>query len=372
MINSLKLLRSMLSVVLIFLAASFFTAQGGTVVMGPYLQAVTEHSVKVMVESAQTSSITVEYGPDAAYGNKASTSSIAATTANPRAYVHCINLTGLQSGTLYHYRVDVPGTAGSGHTFYTASGRGTSFRLAFAADFRTGTAVHDTITARILAARPRFLLYGGDLCSSATYKSFKSEFFRAGETALIAEVPFFNAPGNHEGWGPNAKAFLQAPASASGTADYYAFDYGDLHVVVINNELLYAKGTAQYNFVADDLAKSDRIWKIVISHKPAYGAGGHGGNLGMRVMTDAIFEPAKVDMVISGHNHYYQHNLVNGIHHLTVGSAGAPLYEPGLAAYTVKSSKSYCYAVIDVSPNALRIRANTEQGVEIERIDLVK
>ncbi|MGE5598782.1 MAG: hypothetical protein ACM3XS_05335 [Bacteroidota bacterium] len=35
------------------------------------------------------------------------------------------------------------------------------------------------------------------------------------ELALIAGVPFYNSPGNHEGWSRNTQAFTQAPRAAS-------------------------------------------------------------------------------------------------------------------------------------------------------------
>jgi predicted phosphodiesterase len=240
------------------------------------------------------------------------------------------------------------------------------------ADCRSGTAVHDSIAKRIADANPVMSLYGGDLCVRSSYSAFKDEYFRANELALIARAPFFNAPGNHEGWSTNTKAFTQAPASSSGTQDFYSFDYGDMHVLVLNTQLDYDERSPQSLFAQSDLSSTKRVWKIVIAHKPAYCAGGHGEDDYGKIMTTKIFEPNHVDMFIAGHSHFYQHNLVNGIHHMIIGSAGAPLHSPSNAWYTVKSVKDYNYAIVDVSPTLFKMVVYNDRGAVLDSLVLSK
>ncbi|MGE5549876.1 MAG: metallophosphoesterase [Bacteroidota bacterium] len=349
-------------------------AQGasGPILMEPYLQAVTTDSIQVMVESSVKDPVTVEYGRTTSYGAKAVTQGVETTEVTPATYVHNVKLAGLQPNTQYHYRVIQAGYTGTDYTFTTGVNPGTGFRFAFAADFRTGTSVHDAISTRIKDAKPRFLLYGGDLCATSTYQSFKSEFFRPNELALISGTAFFNAPGNHEGWKANTKAFTQAPESGSGTQDYYSFDYGDLHVLVLNNEYPLWEGSSQYAFAQKDLAGSTKAWKIVVAHRPAYCAGGHGEDGDMKTLTAKVFEPNKVDMLLGGHSHFYQHNLVNGIHHMVLGAAGAPLYTPSTAAYTITSIRDTNFAVVDVTPNIFHMVVYNDKGTVLETIDLTK
>ena len=241
------------------------------------------------------------------------------------------------------------------------------------ADCRSAPEVHHEIAGRIREKRPAFSLYGGDLCQNgADYVLWRNEFFVPNQLALAAEVPFFNAVGNHERWTVNTQAFTQAPESASGTQAYYSFDYGDLHVVNINNEMPYAPGSPQYEFVAKDLAAAGKAWKIVFCHKPAYCLGGHSEDPAMQAMTTDIFEPHAVDMVIGGHNHLYQHNLVNGIHHMVLGSAGAPLISYGVASYTLKGARDYSYAVVDVTPASLRMEVYNKSGTVLDIVALSK
>lgn len=170
----------------------------------------------------------------------------------------------------------------------------------------------------------------------------------------------------------NTKAFTQAPESPSGTQDYYSFDYGDMHVLVLNTQIPTPAGMPQYTFAENDLRNSSRPWKVVICHIPAYCSGGHNEDANMKAMSSNIFEKQGVNLVLSGHSHFYQHNLVNGIHHLVIGSAGAPLHDPVNASYTIKSAKDYNYAIGDVTPTSLHLMVYNAAGAVLDSFDLRK
>lgn len=123
----------------------------------PYLQAVTDDSVFVLVERETADPVSVEYGLTESYGSLAATESTEATGGGT--FIHNVKLAGLAADTMYHYRL-----AGQteGWTFWTAAESGTAFRLAWFADCRAGWYIHDLIARRIGAANPRFSLYGGD------------------------------------------------------------------------------------------------------------------------------------------------------------------------------------------------------------------
>jgi predicted phosphodiesterase len=89
-------------------------------------------------------------------------------------------------------------------------------------------------------------------------------------------------------------------------------------------------------------------------------------------MTKDLFEPNHVDMVISGHSHFYQHNIVDGIHHLVIGSVGAPLYDPEKASYTQVSVKDYCWAVMDVKYSRLVLTVYNAKNEKLDAVELKK
>lgn len=339
--------------------------------MGPYLQAVTATSVIVLVECTTEDTVTVQFAQDLSYTGVARTSTINATSAYPTTYVHRIALESLVPGAVYHYRARQGGEISTDRTFRTAVLPGTSFRFAWMSDNRSGPVVFDSIVSRVAAARPLLAFYGGDLCVDHTYEKWKSEFFRPEQVALGEWVPWVNATGNHEGWTQNTWAFTSAPAG-SATEAYFSLDCGDMHVLVLNTEIPLTEGSPQYEFAERDLREARRTWKLVVLHKPAYCAGGHGEDAEVKAMATAIFEKQGVDLVIGGHSHFYQHNLVNGVHHLVIGSAGAPLYTPETAAYTLKSLQEHCWAIADVSQDMFLLQVYNEHGAPLDTLSLHK
>jgi hypothetical protein len=338
-------------------------------VMPPYLQGVTSGSVYVMVECTTRDSVTIQYGPEVKYGQSAGAGSIMQTSGGT--FVHGIPIQGLTPGTTYHYRARQSGVSSPDSHFTTGVLPGTPFRFVWMADCRTGSVIFDSVMTRMSARGPLLGLFGGDLNQSGSYASWKTQFFRPPLISFGAVVPWVNAPGNHEGWEANTQAFTHAPAG-SAEQDYFSFDCGDLHVLVLDSESPMTSGSEQYEFADRDLGASTRIWKIVMLHKPAYCSGGHGENEGVIAFTSAVLEKRGVDMVLAGHSHFYQHNFVKGIHHMVIGSAGAPLYDPTNDVYTLKSVKQYNWATCDVSPASISLFVFNEKGVPLDTLILTK
>ena len=341
------------------------------IVMSPYLQALTPTSVCVLVECDSEDTVTVRYGVAGRHDLSARTESIAPTTASPPTYVHRVPLRGLTPGADYSYSAAQGDLFSPESHFRAGVLPGDSFRFAWVADDRSGPEIFDSVIVHVTAMHPLFGLYGGDLSPRPGYEEWKSGFFRPPQVALGASVPWVNAPGNHEKWGANTKAFTCGPAG-SASEGFFSFDCGDMHVLVLNTELPAAAGSPQYAFAKADLRGTDRRWKIVTAHRHAYCAGGHGEDSSLIALCTAVFEPAGVDLVLAGHSHFYQHNLVNGIHHMVIGSAGAPLYDPARARYTLKSLKQYCWAIADVTPASLSLFVYNERGMPLDTLLLQK
>ena len=340
--------------------------------MPPYVQAVLPNSAYILVETSTPDTVTVNYGLTPGYGLVAKTEFQLLTNTVPVTYVHRIKLTNLQANTKYYYNAVQQNSTSNGASFITALISDTSYSFCWMADCRSGIAIHNQITQLLRLRNPRFSIYGGDLCYGPGYNYWKTEFFTSEEQITISQIPFYGIVGNHEGWTTNTKAFEQNPQSNSTTQDYYSFDYGCVHFTAINVMLDYSPGSPQYSFVASDLASANKRWKIVAVHNPPYCAGGHGEDPLLITMAQNLFVPNNVDLVIAGHSHFYQHNLVNNIHYLIIGTAGAPLYQPDSAYYTIKSVQDYCWGLIDVSLNTLTIRVYNNYGLKLDSLCLAK
>jgi hypothetical protein len=364
-----------------------------TVVRGPMLQGASTSNIYVLAECTVGSSspMSVYYGTTTNYVSTNSTVSTKSTSASPISYVHSIKLTGLLPNTLYHYQLTGQGLTSSDYTFQTLVNPGTAFRWAWSCDFRNGTAVHNQIADQIHtnydATGPTPVLFNlapGDFAIDNTYADWTSQWITTNEQGLEASKCAFLAPGNHEGtWGSsssNMVAFDQPPDS-TGTTGYYSFDCGDMHVTVGNymDPGGYAVGSTQYNWIQQDVQASLKAWKVFGVHDPAYtygGSGAHTGDTAWQTVTSNILQPNAVKVFLAGHNHFYQHVLTNGIHHIVCGGAGAPLYAVSSSppAAVLKSFSSNCFMIVDVNATNLHMVAydNLTPPNVLETIDLWK
>ena len=368
-----KLLLMIACCALAVVALTAPAALANSVKSTPWLAGVTQDSVYACLEATSTAGATVNFGLTTGYGSVASTESYDATTGGT--YVHNVKLTGLTPNTLYNYQVIHGSSTSANYTFRTAPAPGTNAHFGFAADSRTNTSTHNAVAAMMASHNPNMMFYGGDLCNTSSYSSWTNEWFVPNQSALNATAPFVNAPGNHEGWNTNTRAFTESPAGNDGGGNgYFSYDYGDAHILVLNNEISDGPGSAQWNFAAADLAASNANFKIVTFHKPAVSYGAHSPDGDMANMTTQIFEPNGVDFVLSGHSHYYQHNLKNDIHHMVIGSMGAPLYTPGWGTYTVYAEKTQSFAIFDITDGGDKLTLRTYRGLNgtpIETVEVV-
>lgn len=71
------------------------------------------------------------------------------------------------------------------------------------------------------------------------------------------------------------------------------------------------------------------VWRIPFCHHPAYCAGPHHDNMVSQIEhVIPLYRRAGVHLVLSGHEHNFQHGQVDGIHYVVSGAAGKLQEEP--------------------------------------------
>jgi len=107
----------------------------------------------------------------------------------------------------------------------------------------------------------------------------------------------------------------------------------------------------------------DKTYVFVFMHQHPYCAGGHESNLTLRNTLCPLFEDYMVDMVFSGHSHFYQRNgPVNGVTYIIAAGGGAPLYAPAESLWTQYSEKSHHFTVLLVWPDSLKFKMVRTDG----------
>lgn len=345
------------------------TAAFAGIVKGPYLMYEGSNTtMTVLWQDNATESNVLRWGTDASYSLGSVT-----VTEYGTSHQHEYTITGLTPGTKYYYQVNGSGTG----SFVTAPPTTASdARFIAYGDTRTYPANQEKVVSSIrsaYAADPALqsiVLHSGDWVANDTESNWTSEWFVPAAQypnihAMQAEAPVIGVRGNHEGSGVYYKKYFPYPYEAG---FYWSFDYGPAHIIVLDNFTSYAPGSAQYNWLVNDLSTTAKPWKIVTIHEPIWGAGTeHGNNATSQTYLQPLFTKYGVDLVLTGHNHSYARASVSGVQHVTNGGGGAPLYsvDPKMP-YVVKAEASYEYSEIAINGNVLTSTARRTDGSVIE------
>jgi len=118
-------------------------------------------------------------------------------------------------------------------------------------------------------------------------------------------------------------------------------------------------------------------WRIPFSHHPPYCAGpNHGSTPGMVERVVPLYEAAGVRLVLSGHEHNFQHSVVDGIDYVISGAAGKLTEEaPGdfEAARTRAWAAEGHFLLVEASAERLLIHPVADVGPDgaIEAIQIL-
>ncbi len=172
---------------------------------------------------------------------------------------------------------------------------------------------------------------------------------------VINRVPFFPTVGNHDAADSESSddrdqladnLFLDhrfRPEVESGSASlgpglFYRFQVGaNLEFVCIDTSIAGDMGLEHYfddpahsRWVRDALSTGPGArWRVPFSHHPPFCAGPeHMNTTGMVDRLVPLFEEAGVRLVLSGHEHNFQHAVVDGIQYVVSGAAGKLRTEP--------------------------------------------
>ncbi len=361
------------------LVAAVFPARGAGFRKGPWLVYRGDPSrMTVLWQTDGTpGKVRLDWGPTAACRRRAPV-----PAAGTRGHLFRVTLADLAPGTLYHYRVTVDGTVREG-TFRAAPGAGargvTFYGLG---DTRSRPDVLNAVVSRLLADvagdpahRQTFCLHAGDWVTRPDESSWDREFFAAGFPAtreFLSRVPVMGCRGNHEGDGRLLRQTWPYPYPDPAGC-WYSFDYGPVHVTVLDDQADLSPGSPQDAWLRRDLASTGRPWKLVLHHVPAWSAGGHGVNREVRARLAPLFLRHGVLLVVAGHNHYYARCRAEGITWLTLGGGGAPLVAPDPSAPgVVRAALTHHLARFEVDGDTMTVTVLRPDGSQVDRFVLVR
>ncbi|MFH1155102.1 MAG: metallophosphoesterase [Pseudomonadota bacterium] len=298
------------------------------------------------------------------------------------AHQFAFDITDSEPATCYKYRVTVDSAVFTG-SFTTAPGnQDTSVTVYGYGDTRSQPSIHNSVMGALLADvnsdpfnRQTLLLHSGDwVYAGDSEEDWDNQYFNRDypdTTGLLSRLAVMGCRGNHEQNGQIYKKYWPYPYR-NPDGFYYAFDYGPLHVTVVDQYVSFSPGSAQYTWIESDLANTRKPWKLVLLHQPAWSAGGgHDNDQATQDYLCPLFEKYKVALVQEGHNHYYARNRVNGIQYLTAGGGGAPLHAPDLASPNIVTAiQAYHFVRFDITAEKMAVTVKGTEGGTIDAFEI--
>lgn len=297
---------------------------------GPYLQSGTTTNIIVRWRTDDDATSQVRFGltPTALEWS---------VTVQGSTTEHSVTLTNLSPNRKYYYEV-TDGSAvlagGNGYHFVTAPAAPKPTRIWALGDSGTASAFYEGAAL----VRDAYRAYPGSsetdvwmmLGDNAYYAGTDAEYqIAVFETYpdFLRRLPLWSTIGNHDASSPDVYANIfslptdgRAGGVASGSENYYSFDYSDIHFICLDSELSSnLPGSPMHNWLQADLAANTKTWTIAFWHSPPYNFGTHnsdeifdtGGHLVyMRERIVPVLESYGVDLVLCGHSHSYERSFL--------------------------------------------------------------
>jgi hypothetical protein len=255
--------------------------------------------------------------------------------------------------------------------------RAGSVRFAVIGDAGRGDRWQREVADQMAAWRARFpfefvLMVGDNIYGTHTAEDYRAKFERPYKALLDAGVVFYAAIGNHD----DPSEVHYAPFNMEGRR-YYTFRkserrLGGLAGAGVRFFVLDSRSfdPAQLDWLREQLAESGTAWKICYFHHPLYTSGRYASAArSLRLSVEPILVDGDVDVVLSGHEHFYERlKPQRGISYFTSGAAGS-LRRGDIRPSSVLAKgfdQDYHFMLMEVAGNELYFQAIARTGETID------
>jgi predicted phosphodiesterase len=252
-----------------------------------------------------------------------------------------------------------------------------SVKFAVIGDSGRGDQAQHAVASQMVSWRERFsydfvLMLGDNIYDSHTPDDYRRKFEEPYKPLLDAGVTFHAAIGNHD---DSAQVFYE-PFNMGGRR-YYTFrrTAGPLGPLGRGNVRFFALDSrsldvGQLEWLRQELAQSGSSWKICYLHHPLYTSGRYrGGAQALRLALEPILIAGDVDVVLAGHEHFYERiHPQHGVAYFVSGAAGSlrrgDIRPSGLTARGFDDD--YHFMLMEIAGEELYFQAIARTGATID------
>jgi calcineurin-like phosphoesterase family protein len=196
-----------------------------------------------------------------------------------------------------------------------------SVKFAVIGDTGTGSEKQQELAEVMVRYRAAFpydfaLMLGDNMYGGESAVDFENKFAGPYKRLLAQDVKFYAALGNHD----MALQTNYVNFNMNGK-EYYRFKKGNVAFYALNSNYMDKK---QVQWLENELAKDTSDWKVAFMHHPPYSSGGkHGSDSQLREVVEPIFVKYGVNVVLTGHDHFYERIVPQkGIYYFVSGAGG--------------------------------------------------
>jgi len=231
---------------------------------------------------------------------------------------------------------------------------------------------------------PKYICNSGDfILDGDNQEQWDSWFEDCG--FILENREFYPVHGNHDGsvemFLENMGEYIPEDANWDQENNWYSLDRKGIHFVALdtdfNEDIDIIPGSAQYEWFIDDMANIDDDIEttILIIHHPPYGTGRHSSHEPhLQEYLVPLIQEYDIKLVFGGHNHSYEHLIVDGVNYVVSAGGGAQLYEQDMTdddmQYSEFYAQEYHFCAMHIVDDLISINVIDTNFVVLDHIEI--
>ena len=206
------------------------------------------------------------------------------------------------------------------------------------------------------------LMMGDNMYGSESARDFQKKFEVPYKPVLDLGIKFYASLGNHD----STNQRMYKLFNMNGERFYTFRPKAGIRFFALDSNYM---DRTQLQWLEKELASSGSDWKIMFFHHPIYSSGGrHGSDTALRDQLEPLFLKYGVDVVLAGHEHFYERlKPQKGIHYFISGGAGKLRKGDVGGQYSEKAfDQGYHFMIFEIDGDQMHFQTVSDQGKTVD------
>jgi predicted phosphodiesterase len=206
------------------------------------------------------------------------------------------------------------------------------------------------------------LMLGDNMYGSENARDYRRKFEIPYQPVLDKGVRFYAALGNHD----STNQRMYKLFNMNGERFYTFRPKAGVRFFSLDSNYM---DRTQLQWLEKELAASGSDWKIMYFHHPIYSSGGsHGSDTALREQIEPLFLKYGVDVVMAGHEHFYERlKPQKGIHYFISGGAGKLRRGDVRGQFTEKSfDQGFHFMILEIDGDQMHFQTISDLSKTVD------